>query len=209
MSTHMSSPMPMHMPMHMSTRMSTRMSTHMPSHMSFTPVCSHTLGPPQLPAPCRVTPLHNPRHATQPEARHRGLCPAGQARRGPCEPPARGCPECDRPTHPGLHVLDAAHTIACARASARAKHRSGALKWLSSSRRGASRKNNSPASMPFKKVAMAFSLSSWLGALRLRLRESERVIVRRIGQYKYSYYSKLEMIGSDLSSLIWPRRSYQ
>ena len=61
--------------------------------------------------------------------------------------------------------------------------------------------------MPFKKVAMAFSLSSWLGALRLRLRESERVIVRCIGQY--SYYSKLEMIGSDLSSLIWPRRSYQ
>ena len=60
--------------------------------------------------------------------------------------------------------------------------------------------------MPFKKVAMAFSLSSWLGALRLRLRESERVIVRRIGQYSYS---KLEMIGSDLSSLIWPRRSYQ
>ena len=47
--------------------------------------------------------------------------------------------------------------------------------------------------MPFKKVAMAFSLSSWLGALRLRLRESERVIVRRIGQY--SYYSKLEMVG--------------
>ena len=61
--------------------------------------------------------------------------------------------------------------------------------------------------MPFKKVAMAFSLSSWLGALRLRLRESERVIVRCIGQH--SYYLKLEMIGSDLSSLIWPRRSYQ
>ena len=49
--------------------------------------------------------------------------------------------------------------------------------------------------MPFKKVAMAFSLSSWLGALRLRLRESERVIVRRIGLTRYSYYSKLEMVG--------------
>ena len=61
--------------------------------------------------------------------------------------------------------------------------------------------NTALASMPLRKVAMALSLLSWLVSTRPRLRDVERGIVGRLRKY-----SKLEIEGSDLPSLISPYR---